>query len=164
LPPSRRPEQQERTFEGSMAAFYKIAAASMILEIPLVAAAVYQWTHIPARGDLTLRYVSAGVPAFWAAIIPLILLFVFVTCNGQTVTFTNRSLIYRRGTFTSILNWAESLYIPPESRRWDRQFAVSSKDRIVVIRSLFFPVSFDEMAKDAEQYTTRRESSEYRLN
>lgn len=153
---------REIIYEGSMAAFSKMAAAVLALEIPLILTALYKASTIPAVGDLTLRYISVGVPAFWAVVLPLVVGVLYLTNHGQSVTINNKAFIYRRGTFTCIINWHEALHTPPNDSRFDRQFLVSSRNGQVVIRSLFFP-QFDDINREVERSLSNRNSTDYRL-
>jgi hypothetical protein len=165
VPPPRAPEPgqvKELVYESSMASFVKLSMAALLLEIPLVAYALYQHVTLPQGGDPTLRYVSIGVPAFWAVVIPLVILILFVMFKGQSVTINRKSFIFRRGSFTSIIQWHEAMFAPPEARRWDRQFSVASKNGVIVIRSMFFP-RFEEMAREVERCMSRRDSTDYVL-
>lgn len=144
-----------------MAAFYKMAVLPLVLEVVFVSYALYAWKTIPRGGDPTLKYISTAVPGFWAVVIPLVLLGLFLRFNGQSLTLTRKAAVYRRGPNTTILNWHETLYTEPTGR-WDRQMMLATRDSAIVIRSLFFP-QFDEIRGEIERIMARRESTEYHL-
>lgn len=156
-----RKDDLDVTFEGSMAAFYKMAIVPLILEAVLAAYALHAWTTIPVGGDATLRNISTAVPGFWAVVIPIVLLALFVRFNGQSLTLNRKSAVYRRGSNTTILNWHESLYTSP-SGRFDRQMMLANRESSIVIRSLFFP-EFDRIQEEIERIMASRQSTEYRL-
>jgi len=156
-----RKDDLDVTFEGSMAAFYKMCIVPLILEVVLAAYAIHAWTTIPIGGDATLRNISTAVPGFWAVMIPLVLLSLFLKFSAQSLTLNRKSAVFRQGRNTTILNWHETLYTSP-SGRFDRQMMLANRESTIVVRSLFFP-EFDRIQEEIERIMATRQSTEYRL-
>ena len=149
-------------FDSSMSRFYTICSGPAVLEIGLILWAVHEAMTVPGEGDPTLRYVSVGIPLFWAILNAVGLLIAFMLFNGQQITLTPRAFVFRRGRLTVFLPWQELSFAPAEPRRFDRQFSVSTRTSHVVVRSLFFP-RFDEMQREIEARLKSRDSRELRL-
>lgn len=156
------PSFPEVVFESSSSRFLKLCLPLLLLELPLLYTAVTKAQTLPLKGDPTLRYVSIGVPAFWAALLPLFVLVIYLGHRAQTLTLTSKAVIMRRGSLTTVVNYAGAIYQPSQSRRFDAQSSVITKSRAIVVRSLFFP-QFDQIERELTARFASLKDTDYRL-
>jgi hypothetical protein len=142
-----------------MKAFYKLAILPVAIEACVVYYAVRAATTIPEGGDPTLRQLSIGIPGFWAVIIPLILLALFLSYNGQQIVISPRSFSIKRGTNVKSLPWQEISYRPSVVHKMDRQFSLTTQNGSITVRSLFYP-DFDAIEDEVRSRMKARERRE----
>lgn len=132
----------------------KYAVIPIAVEAFLVLAAFRAAQSIPEGGDPTLRYVSIGIPAFWAVVLALLMAAVMVFLRGQSVSVGQNAFIFRRGNFSVIVRWSEAMY-RPSSEAGGRSFSVSSKRSQILVMRLLYP-DFDRIEAEVVDFLKRR--------
>lgn len=101
----------------------------------------------------TDRYVFVILPLAVGIIIELMIITVFISNMGQSITVTPDEIIYRKGKYKMSAQWYDLVYKPPHySSRFMRSFVISSGKDIVRIEEIFFPkfCTLNEIIKAAK--------------
>lgn len=146
---STSPVRPETNFQSSLTALHKYVLVPVFVEIFLVLYAVHAARSIPLGGDPTLRYVSIGIPAFWAVILAILVAAAYLLLAGQSVTLNSNAFVFRRGKFTAILRWSEIMY-RPSSETSGRSFGLSTKTSHILIMRVIFP-DFDRIESEVAE-------------
>lgn len=136
----------------------KYALIPIVVEAFLILTALRAASTIPEGGDPTLRYVSIGIPGFWAVVLAGLMAVAVYILRGQSVTVGQNAFIFRRGQFSIILRWSEAMY-RPSSEAKGHTFSVSSKNSQVLVMRLLYP-DFDRIEADVVDCMKRRAAAQ----
>lgn len=136
----------------------KYAVIPLVVEVLLILLALRAAQSIPEGGDPTLRYVSVGIPAFWAVVLAALMGTAMVILRGQSVSLGQNAFVFRRGKFSVIVRWSEAMY-RPSSEAGGRSFGVSSKNSQILVLRLLYP-EFDRIEADVVDYMKRRAAAQ----
>jgi len=147
----------ETTYESSNATLLKLALLPVLVEVGLIGLAARAASTLPNAGDPTLRYVSVGIPLFWALLLAIMIGAAFVLLSAQTVTVGARAFVYRRGRYTVIIRWSEAMY-RESAVTGGRSFSLSNKTSQVTVLKMLYP-QFDRLEAEVASLMRQRDEA-----